>query len=497
MFLNIINLLDWLNRKGMHVSTEVDSSANLPEISGIRMIKDFVPKERDSSVALIGSADDFMYSRKAGTIICFKNQIIYVEGEDIESIFNECLHAFEFYNRWETDLLDAVIGDKSLDTFLEIGHRVFQSPMFIAGVNGQTYAITRQYGPEINPVWEIRLKNGNLPISTILSQHESQYFKKMYASHYPLINESPIWGGQILFSSLFVHNQRVGMVNIYEYNYKFSQGDTYLLSIYARILEKVFYLHPEKYSPMSSLENAVVSILERKDDVDWSDVNRLLKNFQWCSFHGYQVLAVAFPSGIDSVISGRLRDLVRNHVQNVCCILYQGKLLVLVNDTDGTILQTVISLLNNAANGNLLFGISLKFADLSMLPSYYQQAIACLDKLRNSKEQVLSAEDIYLELAYDYTRDSQTIKSLIHYDVNRLIEYDRKHNKEYARTLFVFLLCGCNQHETARKLTIHRNTLLYRMNQIKELISSDLNDIHYREILLFSLYLTNASNNIQ
>lgn len=55
----------------------------------------------------------------------------------------------------------------------------------------------------------------------------------------------------------------------------------------------------------------------------------------------------------------------------------------------------------------------------------------------------------------------------------RLAEYDEEHHAELSQTLGMFLECGCNISKTARGLFIHRNTLLFRLEKIKEVLEID------------------------
>ena len=55
-----------------------------------------------------------------------------------------------------------------------------------------------------------------------------------------------------------------------------------------------------------------------------------------------------------------------------------------------------------------------------------------------------------------------------------LIEYDREHNGEYIATLEAYLNCGGSIKAMSEELYIHRNTILYRMANIKRLLNCSL-----------------------
>lgn len=51
----------------------------------------------------------------------------------------------------------------------------------------------------------------------------------------------------------------------------------------------------------------------------------------------------------------------------------------------------------------------------------------------------------------------------------RLARYDRAHGTELMNTLFIYLQNACNTQRSAKMLSLHKNTLLYRLGRIREI----------------------------
>lgn len=64
-----------------------------------------------------------------------------------------------------------------------------------------------------------------------------------------------------------------------------------------------------------------------------------------------------------------------------------------------------------------------------------------------------------------------------------LLDYDLKNEKEFLHTLEIFLHCNCNVNQAAKKLFVHRNTLSYQIERIKELLDVDLDNAETRNML--------------
>lgn len=61
-----------------------------------------------------------------------------------------------------------------------------------------------------------------------------------------------------------------------------------------------------------------------------------------------------------------------------------------------------------------------------------------------------------------------------------LIDYDRENGAELIRTLEAFFAARCGPKEAAALLGVHRNTVLYRLDRIRELTRLDLDDADVR-----------------
>ena len=58
-----------------------------------------------------------------------------------------------------------------------------------------------------------------------------------------------------------------------------------------------------------------------------------------------------------------------------------------------------------------------------------------------------------------------------------LINADRVNSGNLCETLEKYLNCNCNAKSTAEYMYLHRNTLNYRLNKIREILETDLDDL--------------------
>lgn len=78
------------------------------------------------------------------------------------------------------------------------------------------------------------------------------------------------------------------------------------------------------------------------------------------------------------------------------------------------------------------------------------------------------------------------LETLEHPDIGKLRDYDREHGTAYLDTLNMLLFFGGNRAHILETLGIHGNTLRYRVQKIRELLSGDPEDPVYRRLLMYS-----------
>jgi sugar diacid utilization regulator len=72
--------------------------------------------------------------------------------------------------------------------------------------------------------------------------------------------------------------------------------------------------------------------------------------------------------------------------------------------------------------------------------------------------------------------DPAGIEAFMNEQLGPLIEYDRQHHSSLVLTLARYFASGCNYDEAAATLSVHRNTLKYRLQRIRDLLGRDPHD---------------------
>lgn len=75
--------------------------------------------------------------------------------------------------------------------------------------------------------------------------------------------------------------------------------------------------------------------------------------------------------------------------------------------------------------------------------------------------------------------------------LGKLEQYDKNNKTNYLDFLQTFLDNNCNINATADKMFVHRNTIVYKINKIEELLDRDLSDMEVRVELYLATMLRN------
>lgn len=119
----------------------------------------------------------------------------------------------------------------------------------------------------------------------------------------------------------------------------------------------------------------------------------------------------------------------------------------------------------------------------------YDEAENILKSLSDDRNGIYFLNDLYLEAFLVKQISDPDSSAFIDYFLHHLIAYDQENNSNLLETLDVFLKNHHNIASASRDLFIHRNTLLYRLDRIKDILNYDFSDANHTLSLQLALKL--------
>jgi hypothetical protein len=143
------------------------------------------------------------------------------------------------------------------------------------------------------------------------------------------------------------------------------------------------------------------------------------------------------------------------------------------------------------SNSGVSFGVSKIFYDIRHLKSFYKQSLYLV---KNTSQENKEIVQFYDTVFFRHFTENYGINSdyhwLVHPKISLLESYDREANTSYIKCLGTYIECCCNKKAASEHLFIHYNTLVYRLERIKEIADIDFNDIHKLSDELFHILLS-------
>ncbi|MYX95261.1 transcriptional regulator [Streptomyces sp. SID486] len=127
-------------------------------------------------------------------------------------------------------------------------------------------------------------------------------------------------------------------------------------------------------------------------------------------------------------------------------------------------------------------GVSAPSDSLNDIPHHYQEARRALDVRRHSRERYGTTffDELGLYRILGPGNDYRELETFVDEWLGQLIDYDSRHHAAMVETLSRYFDCGGNYDETADSLAIHRSTLRYRLQRIRDISAHDLANVEDR-----------------
>ncbi|MFD5753277.1 PucR family transcriptional regulator [Streptomyces sp. NPDC127033] len=127
-------------------------------------------------------------------------------------------------------------------------------------------------------------------------------------------------------------------------------------------------------------------------------------------------------------------------------------------------------------------GVSAPCDSPDDIPQHYQEAQRALEVRRHSRKPygMTFFDELGLYRILGPGNDFRELEAFVHEWLGQLMEYDTRHHAAMVETLARYFDCGGNYDETAASLAIHRSTLRYRLQRIRDISGNDLANVEDR-----------------
>jgi len=137
-----------------------------------------------------------------------------------------------------------------------------------------------------------------------------------------------------------------------------------------------------------------------------------------------------------------------------------------------------VTVIRELAGGNCRIGVGGLTHGPDDFPTSHREAMLSLNLLKGKTgaHHVVVFDDLGVYRLLASAEDSREIEKFVAEWLGPLLEYDGRRNSELVLTLYRYLECGGRYDDTAQALLIHRSTLKYRLQRIRDVSKLAIGD---------------------
>ena len=284
--------------------------------------------------------------------------------------------------------------------------------------------------------------------------------------------------------------------------YVFVDGDDKLAEKISKILVVSFIniknLYDEKYDKGSFIKNIIL------DNILPSDIYVKSKELHFNTEEVRIVFLVKFYSRTDMMPFEMLQNMFPDKSKDYVISVGEQDVVLVKDIKPGTerkeiekMAANIVTTLNNEYYAKVAIGISTVVDNIKDLARAFKEAQVALDvgKVFETEKNIISYENLGIgRLIYQLPT---TMCEMFLQEVFKKGSLDSL-DKETLMTIQCFFENNLNVSETSRKLFVHRNTLVYRLEKIRKLTGLDLREfehaITFKVALMVQKYLKSISS---
>lgn len=419
-------------------------------------------------------------------------QVIYLPNKPNELlVFEVVLNIFEKYAEWNHEMLHLIATGADPHSVLESGCRYILNPL---AVLDNSLSLIMMSEPSLhnikNTIWEELVNQGFLNADGFSPDELNFVNNKLPKSDTSFLYHLKTRDIKYTCMSvgLFCNNHQIGVICSTSINAQFTNGQLALITTIKHHLQ-IAFSRSEQYSALIEGSYHYIDHIIRGTVVDDLSLDYYLAKRSWKIQDNYSVCFLRQRENkyLSIAIKEQYSSRVRRLLSDAYVAAYENGILIITHNS--CIFKRKDRELNDLSNFSekleLVCGVSMDFYNFKLIgQAFMQSTLAIKDEFLQNEQYIYYFHLRYQEHILFLLKSSCDIKCLCHPKMIYLFEKDKNKNSDLIATLYAYLLNGRNVSSTAKKLYLHRNTLLYRIDQIGKKLEMNINDISDNEAFM-------------
>lgn len=379
------------------------------------------------------------------------------------------------------NLLTSLAKARGLESIVTIAYKVLGNPIIVSDKSWKALAIASDVSETDDIAWNEFLTTGALSLETVSVNIKEKLTDRIEHS------EAPFWCKESnmkyprMFCRVAVGSRPVATVSIIEYNRPFVERDYLLLAMLCNAIssemQKNKFLH---YTRGLLYEEFLVGLIDGRIknpsiiEEKVKSLNLGLKKY----LHVITINVKEFDVAFFSI--PYMRDYLEKMFGGSKAIIYNDNITMVssynsereIYESDTTKLREFLK------DYQMHAGLSRAFVNLEDLKSHYEQSLDALTlgSHIDSDITLYAYDDYAIYHIAKVCADSSDLRQFYHPKLEYLIQYDSDHKTSFTDSLYMYLKHSRNITNTAKSLHLHRNSMIYHLKRIEDILNFSLSD---------------------
>ena len=246
------------------------------------------------------------------------------------------------------------------------------------------------------------------------------------------------------------------------------------------------------------IQDAFIKAIEEPDNME--SKKELLPYFDIDGSFQVALLTTDNLDAMDTVDRKRLGYRLQLYLENIshngCFFYYDSNFILIMNDVSNKDMVEIIEGMVSRAKARMPkvmwhVGVGSCMQDIANLPICYQRAKAAVTMAYCKDRDLLYYDEMGLFRLLYAVKDEALLCDMEKEPLSVLDEYDKKHNSNYVETLEQYLKYNGSIQAVSEAMYTHRNTVIYRIGNIKKLLGTNLEMPEERLPYQIAFYIRN------
>ena len=413
-------------------------------------------------------------------------QVALENLEEIAEFMNDMQEIFDTADGWERKIHDLMLEHVGMERLLQVTSEFLQNPLTVIGLD---FTFVAEAGSKYLPPRARLYTDEGLNVEYVNALLQNETYREMADTHETVMFPAYISGCRSMNRNLFVDEKATHRLILTECRVEITQGVICVLDILSEKLEFLLAHEEEETDPDRDKEQIFVRVLSDRT-ADYMQISRELSELGWGGNHEYMCLILQITYLNQQNLSTKaISRYIKKKLGDSVSFLYQDEIVVFFDLTRLGMNQEEVAgkLVYFIRDTYLKAGYSRVMTGHMNLRRQYVQAKTALDV--GSRKKPYLWIHYFSQVAMTYILEQATKRlpgtMICHEGLLELKKHDEENQTQYMETLRVYLEQHLSATQAARELFIHRSTFLYRLDRIREILQSDLDDpeeIFYLEL---------------